>query len=552
MACLRCCAPRGIRLNSSKRTALQPALLTIAIATLWAGSAATSTPVADHAERWWTHVRALADDSMEGRRTGSPGHRRAAEYVARVFHEAGLDPAGSAGFLQTVKFRSRTIDERRSTLALVRDGLAEPLLLGDDASFSMRIDSARSIDAPIVFVGRGLSIPERQIDDLSDIDVRGSVVVYFNSTPRSLPATLQAHFGSAAERWKHFREAGAIGTISVAAGPLEVPWARSAPLRLEPQLSLMDPSLDEHPGQQVAIAMNPARADKLFGGSGHTFEELATLERSGRPLPRFRLPARLHATISVDRAELESQNVLGVLPGSDPRRRGEFVVLSAHLDHLGVGAPVNGDAIYNGAMDNASGIAAILEIASELHESAQRPARSILFAAVTGEEDGELGSRYFVAHPTIPPSRLAADINTDMFLPLFPLKELLVLGLDESSLGDDVRAIASQRGIAVQGDPEPERNRFIRSDQYSFIRAGVPAIAMKVGYLEDTPEADIARQWTKERYHAPSDDVNQHVDMEAAAAYIDIVRSLAMRVANRPDRPTWSTGSFFRRFAAQP
>ncbi len=312
---------------------------------------------------------------------------------------------------------------------------------------------------------------------------------------------------------------------------------------------LADPAFDETPGQQIGITMNPAHAGKLFEGSGHTFEQLLALADQGKPLPRFPLPAKLRARVAVERSTVESQNVAGVYPGADPAHANEYVVLSAHLDHLGVGEGVNGDRIYNGAMDNASGVAAILEIATELHESTARPARSILFVAVTGEEKGELGSRYFAARPTVPASSIVANVNTDMFLPLFPMKELMVLGLDESDLGGDIRAVAKELGLGVQADPEPQRNRFIRSDQYSFIKAGIPALAMKVGYEENSPEAAIARKWTAERYHAPSDDLNQPIDRSAAGAYVEVVKRLALRIANRPDRPKWNPNSFFRRFA---
>jgi Zn-dependent M28 family amino/carboxypeptidase len=224
-------------------------------------------------------------------------------------------------------------------------------------------------------------------------------------------------------------------------------------------------------------------------------------------------------------------------------------VLSAHIDHLGVGEPINGDRVYNGAMDNASGTAAIVEVAEELHEMNVHPARSILFVAVTGEEKGELGSRYFAAHPTVSAASIVANVNTDMFLPLFPLKTLMVLGLDESDLGSDIRAVAKELGLGVQADPEPQRNRFIRSDQYSFIKAGIPALAMKVGYEANTPEAETARRWTAERYHAPSDDLNQPIDLSAAGKFVEVLRTLAVRIANRLDRPKWNENSFFKRFA---
>jgi Zn-dependent M28 family amino/carboxypeptidase len=504
------------------------------------------------AKRWWSHVEALAGDAMEGRNTGSPAHKRAAEYVAAQFQKAGLEPAGAAGgFVQPVKFKTRRIVEAQSSLAIVRDGKNDPLSFVDDANVSVRVDPAPTVDAPLVFVGYGLNIPEQRIDDFQGLNLKGAVVVYISATPRSLPGPLQAHFGSAAERWKMYKAAGAIGTISIAnPKSMDIPWARSTLSRGAPQMALADAALDETGGQQIAVTMNPAKADRLFAGSGHTFAEQLALVDAGKTVPGFALPSRLKATVRVERGDVESQNVAGVLRGSDPRRRDEFVVVSAHLDHLGIAdPPINGDRIYNGAMDNASGIAAILEIAARLHEAGTKPARSILFVAVTGEEKGLLGSRYFASHPTVPRAAMIANVNTDMFLPLFPMKTLMVLGLDESDLGADIRAVATEQGIGVQTDPEPQRNRFVRSDQYSFIRDGIPSLAMKVGYEEKSPEAEIARKWTAERYHAVSDDLNQPVDQSAADKYVDVVRALAVRIANRPDRPKWNDTSFFKRFA---
>ena len=505
----------------------------------------------DTASRWWSHVEALANDGMEGRNTGSPGHKRAAEYVAAQFKKSGLEPAGVGGYIQPVAFKSRRIVEAKSSLALVKGGKSEPLTLGEDANIGVRVDPAPTVDAPLVFVGYGLNIPERNINDFAGVNLKGAIAVYISSTPKSLPGPLQAHFGSAGERWKMYQTAGAIGTMSIANPKnMDVPWARSTLARLQPAMSLADAALDEGAGQQLSVSVNPAHADKLFAGSGHTFAELLALVDGGKPVPSFALPSRLKASVAVERSQVESQNVAGILRGSDPKRRDEFVVVSAHLDHLGIGGAVNGDTLYNGAMDNASGVAAILEVAASLHASNAKPARSILFLAVTAEEKGLLGSHYFAAHPTVPRASIVADLNTDMFLPLFPLKMLMVLGLDESDLGNDVRATAKAVGITVQADPEPQRNRFVRSDQYSFIRAGVPSLAMKVGYDEHTPEAATAAKWTAERYHAPSDDLNQPIDRSAAGKYVEVVRDLAVRIANRTDRPRWNDASFFKRFAA--
>jgi len=251
----------------------------------------------------------------------------------------------------------------------------------------------------------------------------------------------------------------------------------------------------------------------------------------------------------VEKTAVESANVIGKLPGSDPALASEYVVMSAHIDHLGIGEPINGDKIYNGAMDNGSGSALLLDVARSLKQDPEAHKRSILFVFVTGEEKGLLGSKYFAAHPTVPPKSIVADVNTDMFLPLIPLKILTVYGLQESDLGEMVEKVAESYGVKVQPDPEPQRNSFIRSDQYSFIRHGIPSLAMKVGFEPGSPDAKLYKDWLTQRYHAPSDDVNQPVDLASAASFEAIVRSLVLAIANRTERPQWKSDSFFRRFA---
>jgi Zn-dependent M28 family amino/carboxypeptidase len=248
---------------------------------------------------------------------------------------------------------------------------------------------------------------------------------------------------------------------------------------------------------------------------------------------------------------LESPNLAGMAPGSG-KLKDEYVILSAHLDHVGVGRPVNGDSIYNGAMDDASGIATIIEVARLLKESKFKLKRSVIFLAVTAEEKGELGSRYFAAHPTVPFRNIVADINLDMFLPLYPLKVIEVQGLMESTLGETVKAAAAADGVDVQIDQEPAENRFIRSDQYSFIRRGVPALAFKFGYLSGSPDETTRKNWVRDRYHKPSDDLMQPVDTAAAAKFDRIILRLMETVANDAARPQWRQDSFFRRFATAP
>jgi Zn-dependent M28 family amino/carboxypeptidase len=501
-------------------------------------------------QRWWSHVLALADDKLEGRNTGSEGHRKAAEYVAKEFGRAGLKPAGTEGYLQTVRLTSREIDEAHSSLTLMRNGPIEPLVLGQDAIISARVDPSPTVEAELVFAGYGLTIPEAHHDDFDGLDVRGKLVVFLSGAPASISGPLASHMQSADERAALLKRVGAIGMVSIANPKnMDIPWERSSLARFMPSMSLADPAMDETRGLKLAVTMNPAHADKLFSGSGHTFGEILDAADSSKPLPRFAIPARLAATAAVKRADVVSQNVVAMLPGTDPKLKDEYVIFTAHLDHLGIGKPIKGDAIYNGAMDNASGIATMLDVAAMLKEAGTKLRRSVLFVAVTGEEKGLLGSRFFAQSPTVDPKKIVADINTDMFLPLYPMRKLTIYGLDESDLGAVAAGAAESLGIKPQGDPEPKRNVFIRSDQYSFIRRGIPSMALKVGFDKGSPEEQIAKRWLTERYHAPSDDVDQPVDKQAAATFDRVVATLLERVANRDDRPRWKDSSFFKRFA---
>ncbi len=314
-------------------------------------------------------------------------------------------------------------------------------------------------------------------------------------------------------------------------------------------MELTDPAVAAPSGLKIAIIMNPAHASKWLEGSGHAVDELLALATAGKTLPHFPLTPSLRARTKIQKRELESQNVAAIWPGADPALKNEYVVLSAHLDHVGVGEPINGDAIYNGAMDNASGIASLLDMAQTLHDQKIQTRRSLLFVAVTGEEKGLLGSRYFAAHPTVDSKSMVADLNMDMFLPLYPFHLVTVYGLNESDLGDTLRKVAQPLDVEVQDDPAPQRNVFIRSDQYNFIRVGVPSLMLDVGYKKGSKEEEIEKEWLKNRYHAPSDDLNQPVDLQAAAQYNRLVLKLAETVADDPARPQWKRDSFFRRFA---
>lgn len=484
--------------------------------------------------------------------TGSGGYQAAAGYVAGKFKEEGLAPAGTIGFFQPVKFKSLEIDSAFSSVELEQGSSVTPLTLGKEVILSATGDSSPEVDAQAVFVGYGISAPEANYDDFNGVDLRGKIAVYLTGGPESIKDPLRAHEESSGERWKAMKAAGAIGSAAVFnPANQEVPWERIAANSHRPSLELADGELRKDQGKQIALAINPGDADEFFAGTGHTIAQIIAAAKANQPLPKFPLAVKIHAKIKVDETDVESPNVVGELPGSDAELKKQFVIVSAHLDHLGVGAPVNGDDIYNGAMDNAAGVAALVQIARDFRESKTKPKRSVIFLAVCGEEEGELGSWYFANQPSVPSNGIVADINMDMFLPLFPLQYLQVQGLDESTLGDDIRAAGDADGVKVIADEQPQANRFIRSDQYSFVQKGIPALAFKFGYEKGFPQEKIFNDWVHTHYHEPSDDLYQKVDNDAAGKFCHVIYTLADRVADDAARPTWLPTSFFRRFAAQ-
>jgi hypothetical protein len=517
-------------------------------------SATSSKTSADSA--WWRHVTRLAHDSMRGREAGSPEHRKAAEYVADQFTRAGLRPAGAAGlgYLQPVHLVERRLDEPASRLAIVRDGREQAIALGVDGVLLARFAPTVRVDAPVVFAGYALSIPSHGHDDLAGLDLRGKVVAYLNAPPRGVPGPVIADARS--RQWEALRAAGAVGTLvfygAVPSARGDVPWSRAVLTRLTPDMMLADTTLDSLGGRpQLGAAVRAELGDRFFAGSPHRFADVVARADSGLPLPRFALPVSVRAVTQTSMRTVVSENVAGLLPGNDPALRDEAVVLTAHLDHEGVGQPIRGDSIYNGAMDNASGIAALIEVAASLGRAAREgrgPRRSVVFVAVTAEEKGLLGSRHYARRPTVGARRLVANVNTDMFLPVMPFTRLIVNGLEESDLADDARRVGHAMGVEVMSDPEPERNAFVRSDQYSFIRVGIPALSLKVGFVRGSPEHELIRRWRAERYHAPSDDLTQPIDHAAAERFVALYARLVREVADRPTRPRWNADSPFRRY----
>jgi Zn-dependent M28 family amino/carboxypeptidase len=505
---------------------------------------------AERAENWWRHVEILAADEMEGRRAGTPGYDRAAAYVVEQFAGLGLEPVGSDGFYQPVALEEQTVDHGRSRVALIVGEQAISLGLPQDLIVAARMGPrAPLIEAPLVFVGYGLHIPEAGHDDFVGLDLAGRIAVAISGGPAEVSGALKSH--ARAERARLLAERGAAGLITInTPAAAESPWESAVARAPQPALYFADRELRAVPDGFFSASFNPAEGEKLFALSGRSFADIAALADASRPVPAFALGQVLRAEVAVERRSLSSPNVLARLPGSDPGLAAEHVVLSAHLDGLGIGAPVDGDPVYSGALDNADGAAAMIGIAERFVREGVRPRRSLLFAIVTAEESGLLGARYFARRPTVPRASIVANLNYDMGLPIFPLMSVIVLGEGESSLGADSRAVGATMGLPVVPDPFPDRNSFIRSDQYAFIEQGVPAVAFKFGFAAGTPEAQLERAWRASHYHRPSDDLHTTpVFREDAVRLHDFIAAIALRVANTDEPPRWNRESFFRRFA---
>jgi Zn-dependent M28 family amino/carboxypeptidase len=501
-------------------------------------------------QSWWDTVKVLADDKFEGRDTGSTGERQAQQYIVEQLKALSVQPAGTDGYYQALTLRMLRVEEADCRLALVQNGHAQRLTLGEEAIINTRFAPAPKVDAPLVFVGYGLNIPERQYNDFAGVDLKNKIAVILTGSPADIPAALSAHYQSRAERWKALKAAGAIGIVQIPnPASMDLPWSRIALNRNHATMDLIAPEFDETSGARIAVVFNPAHADLLLQGTGHTFAELAALAKDRNPLPRFPLQVSLSAKTATRSEKVNSTNIVARIPGTDPKLKNEYVVLSAHIDHVGIGEPINGDHIYNGAMDNGSGSALLLDIARSLTQTQTKLKRSLLLVWVTGEEKGLLGSKYFAAHPTVSAKSMVADINTDMFLPIIPLKILTAYGFQESDLGERLVQVAAPLGVQIQPDPLPLLNIFIRSDQYNFVRHGIPSIMIDVGAAPGSPEAATIKAWRSERYHAPSDDANQPVDLATAAGYEEVIRALLIEVANDAARPQWKQDSFFRRYA---
>lgn len=463
---------------------------------------------------WWALSTALSSDAMEGRDVGSAGHERAARMVADRLAKAGVQPAGDDGGW----FQSVPMEEIAIPHATIRVGARPLRFLHDVYAAPGQVPAA--IDAPLAYRG--------YCDEGALGDVRGRVVICHGSRGAGMP--------SPNDRIAALRKAGARGLITIADPGFTVeprwPYAYARSVRLQ--------------GSRFAPATLPQmtlRADALatvLAGSGRDAAALIADGSAGRPLPAFDLGTGLSARFTMTHRRLSASNVLGILPGTDPPLADQAIVLSAHLDGYGHGTPVDGDGLYNGTLDDAAYVALLVRLVERRGGTGFR--RPVLFAIVTGEEKGLLGTRWFLDHPTIPRSRMAANINLDQLRPIFPLTLLTVHALDATTLGADARTVAADMGIAVQADPEPERNLLRRSDHWPFLQAGVPATSFVFGYRPGSASEAIYRRWYTTGYHTPKDDPAQVIDWQAAADFNRFFYALVDRVAGQDAAPAWLPG----------
>jgi Zn-dependent M28 family amino/carboxypeptidase len=521
-------------------------------ALLLASIPAAAAPSADSAAASLrAHAEFLADDRLKGRDTGSAEFGIAALYAATRFAAWGLGPGAGESYFQTVRFVESHV--RSPSLVARRAGGRAELAFADDFVILGGVAPGRiAVDAPVVFVGPGIVAPELGVDDYAKVDVRGKVVLLLSGAPATFPNDQRAHHSSRRLKAEVAEGRGAVGLLTLRdrIDEQRVPWARIADHADKPRTAWLHPdgtAADAFPGLAFGAMLSRAGAAKLFEGTGLAYDALQEavekLEYEPRPLP-----IQLQVRGRVETVPIESPNVAALLPGSDPALAGEHVVVTAHLDHNGVGAAVDGDRIYNGFFDNAVGSAILLETARALATAPERPRRSTLFLLVTGEERGLLGSDFFAHHPTVPASSIVANVNVDMPLFFAPLETIVAFGGEHSTLGPLAAEVAAAHGVALVPDPMPAEVIFVRSDQYSFVRRGVPAI-----YLNPGPATGAAAPaamasvlgFLRDHYHRPSDEIDLPIDWGAAAKFTAVQVDLVRAVGDAGVRPAWNAGDYF-------
>lgn len=515
---------------------------------------AVAAEVSADANNLQSHLEFLASDALEGRDTGSRGHEIAAQYIAAQFKALGLEPAGDDGsYYQRIAFRRSSLVEGSANMVVDTGSDTVELEYGKEfLTGPSAYTTESSVTAPVVFVGYGLVSEEFGLNDYANVDVDGKIVMMVSGRPESLPSEEGAHLNSS--KTKFAAERGAVGIITLHTPMREEvrPFKVSAMYQRAPRVTWLNPEGEPNvafKNLQGSAYVDFQAAEPLFANAAISMDEVfAQLEKGEQPKP-FELNSKVTLARKSSHEEISSPNVAAILPGSDPELKNEYVLYTAHSDHIGVTQDLSqDDHINNGAMDNASGVSVLLETARMFVEADEQPKRSILFLSVTAEERGLLGADYFAHYPTVPLQQIVANVNLDMPVLLYDFADVIAFGSTHSTLGDSVAEAAGQYGIALSEDPMPEQAIFTRSDHYPFVKKGVPAVFLMTGFTAKGEDQDGGKIWGEffaEHYHRPSDEPSLPINYQAGVVFTNINFEIGKTIANDAQRPRWLPDSFF-------
>ncbi|MBS0480220.1 MAG: M28 family peptidase [Proteobacteria bacterium] len=497
------------------------------------------------------HVMFLASDAMRGREAGSPEFDIAAQYVAAQFYAAGLRPGGDdGGYLQKVPLLGYKLADKGNFVWTPARGTPQTLAFGED--FVPSPNAARvetSLNAPVVFVGYGIVAPDYKRDDYKGVDVKGKIVAYIGGAPRGYDGEERAFFSSPGTKAAIASAHGAVGAIQIEsprAGRGATPFA--ATLRQYDRERVTWSRADgsgKNDGIPLLGTISMAGAAKVFAGAKMSWDQVRkTADSDDAKFASFPLAGTLSVAIKTAMRPMPSSNVIGIIPGADPKLKDEVVILSAHLDHIGVGKPdKTGDTINNGAEDNAIGIASLIEEAKRFTASGKPPRRTVMFLAVTAEEKGLIGSDYFANNPTVPLKSIVADVNLDMPLITYKFEDMVVFGAPRSTLGPIVQKAVESVGVELAPDPMPDEGLFVRSDHFRFVQKGIPSVFLWPGYKGGGKAA--WEDFMKNHYHQPSDEIGLPLDWEQGVRFVAVNYAIAREIADNDERPRWNKGDYF-------
>ncbi|WBQ13269.1 M28 family metallopeptidase [Hyphomonadaceae bacterium BL14] len=489
------------------------------------------------------HIRFLADDHMEGREAGSRGYALATNYVEAQYRLIGLEPGGLEGYRAAVPLQTLTPLPEQAEMRI--DGTA--MVPGDDFIVGAHPAHGHStVEAGAVFVGYGLVAPGLGLDAYDGLDLDGRIAVVLAGTPAGLPSDVAAHLNNPRTKAEFAAQAGAVGLIVIPAeGLTRWSFRRMAPMAGRPSMTTAAAAAPEQ--IRVIASVSDETAAQLFARAPQDFETMVAAARNGDALTGFDLGVSVALSQGTARETIHDDNVVGVLPGSDPALANEAVIVTAHLDHTGICRPMEDDSICNGALDNASGISVMLETARAL-ASGPRPARPVVFIALAAEEKGLLGAAHIASNPTPAMGRMAANVNLDMPVILYEFNDMIAFGAEHSTLGPIAEAAASSRNVRLSPDPIPEQSLFVRSDHYHFVRAGVPSLFLMTGFSSPDEADDEGRGFLgflSGNYHQPGDDLSQPLRFDQGAKFANINLAIIQAIANAPEAPRWNADSFF-------